>query len=75
MWFPIIYLTDMGNSPTKGRQAGAGVEITPAMVVAGVEVFLGAYPDTGAGDTLDREMVAEIFLAMLAESRGGCEIE
>ena len=34
MWFTIIYLTDMGDSPTKNRQAGA-VEVTPEMIEAG----------------------------------------
>ena len=33
---PFIYLTDMDESPTKNRQAGADVEITPAMIEAGV---------------------------------------
>ncbi len=65
----IVYLTNAMQRPK------AHIEITPEMIEAGMEVFLGAYPDTGAGDTLDREMLVELFLAMLGESRGGRDIE
>jgi hypothetical protein len=46
------------------------IEITFAMEEAGIEAFLENYPDTGAGDFLDRRMVREIFAAM-AKVRAG----
>jgi hypothetical protein len=38
---------------------------TPAMIEAGIEVYLGYCPDSGAGDSVDRRMIEEIFSAMI----------
>lgn len=43
--------------------------ITPAMIEAGVRVYLEHCPDSGVGDRLDRKMVVEIFSEMLAAMR------
>ena len=42
------------------------VDATPAMVDAGVTVYLERCPDSGLGDWQDRKMVMEIFAAMSA---------
>ena len=60
----------MDNS---SRQAGAQTEITPDMIAAGIKVFLENYPDTGLGDDQDRQMVREIFIAMISRSSTGAE--
>jgi len=39
------------------------------MIEAGVSVFLDSYPETGAGDRLDREMVRDVFIAMRHRAR------
>jgi hypothetical protein len=49
-------------APTK-----PGIKVTPQMIAAGVEVYLGYCPDTGAGDATDRAMVVEMFAAMAAK--------
>lgn len=58
MWFPIIYLTDMGESPTKNRQAGA--EVTSEMVEAGVTELMGFDDNVDSGS----QLVARIYRAM-----------
>jgi hypothetical protein len=45
------------------------IPVTPAMIEAGIAVYLGFCPDTGAGDAADRQMVCEIFQVMEAKSR------
>jgi len=45
------------------------VEITPQMIDAGVKVYLEHCSDTGAGDRLDRDMVQQMFEAMLNHAR------
>ncbi|MGA8690692.1 MAG: hypothetical protein WB662_12505 [Methyloceanibacter sp.] len=52
------------NSEAGAPDQLEGVEITPKMIEAGVDVYLQHCPDTGAGDVLDCEMVKEIYLAM-----------
>jgi hypothetical protein len=44
------------------------IEVTPEMMKAGVDVYLGHCPDSGVGDTLDRQMIREIFLVMVAKA-------
>lgn len=59
------------SSPRDRPENEAGVphiEVTPEMIRAGLDVFLGEYPDTGAGDRLDRDMIAAIFKAMMRAS-------
>ena len=45
------------------------IEVTPEMINAGVDTYLNFCPDSGWGDSLDREMVREIFTAMSGVSR------
>ena len=64
----------MDDSPTKNRQAGAGVEITPEMIEAGRRVFddwmaewnywEGGFP----GDAVVDEMIASILACTFVSS-------
>jgi len=38
------------------------------MIEAGLQVFMGSYPDTATGDYMDRNMVREIYIAMVQGS-------
>jgi hypothetical protein len=56
------------HSPVPDDRAGASrdqIEVTPGMLKAGLEIYLGHCPDTGVGDDLDRRMIKEIFTAMI----------
>lgn len=57
----------MSLGATTGQPEDAGApetEVTPEMIEAGVEVYLGYCPDSGLGDATDRRMVAAVFRAM-----------
>lgn len=51
----------------KKRKEQAEIEITPEMIEAGVEVLREHCPDTAVGDSLDRQMVREIYGAMRSQ--------
>lgn len=53
------------------RQAGAK-EISALMISEGVRIYCEFCPDTGFGDSVDRQMVREIYVAM--ERAGSSEI-
>ena len=58
----IVYLTDMDYSPIKGRQTGAGIEITPDAIVAEVARMLSEWEDSGELTTaFARRVVATVF--------------
>jgi hypothetical protein len=48
----------------RDRSALSESDVSPEMIEAGLEVYLNYCPDRGAGDSLDRHMVQEIFEAM-----------
>lgn len=53
----------MTKRPQELGRADA-TEVTPAMLDAGVAVYLEHCPDSGVGDELDRRMVGRVFRAM-----------
>jgi hypothetical protein len=44
-------------------------EVTPAMIEAGVSVYLAHCPNSGYEDELDCRMIREIFVAMIQASK------
>ena len=42
------------------------LNVTPEMIMAGMEVYLDHCPDTGLGDVLDQEMVRKILTAAMS---------
>ncbi len=58
----------MQKRKTGGGQAGAAVEITPEMIGAGVDIFLG-YDLCDLMETSPRLIVSEILFASLRQSR------
>lgn len=44
------------------------IEVSPAAIAAGLDVYLSYCPDTGVGDVADERMVAAIYAAMIAKS-------
>lgn len=61
----------MTNSDGQGgnEKGVPQIEVTPEMIEAGLEVYLGFCPDSGTGDNTDRRMLSEIFRTMLARHR------
>ena len=68
----IIYVTKVTDS-NRGRKACRAIEITPAMIQAGVQAFCGFYPDSSDGGFLDSKMVKAVFVAIC--DRGTSPIE
>lgn len=62
-------MTKQGSTNSQAARQGSDV-ITEEMIDAGIEQFLRDYPETGAGDLLDRRMVSRIYRAMRAVSLG-----
>jgi hypothetical protein len=60
----IVTLTKQSDKIPSAPRQGSARDISPEMIDAGVQQFLRDYPETGAGDELDRRMVARIYDAM-----------
>jgi hypothetical protein len=56
----------MKDSDQQVRAEKVEIEVTPAMVDAGIDVLLGYFPDSICGDKADRRMVEEVFISMNA---------
>jgi hypothetical protein len=55
----------------EGQADAESIEVTEEMIEAGLAVLVARCPDTATGDHLDREMVADIFVAMECQARAG----
>ena len=53
----------------KSPDRKAVVEITPAMIEAGVKAFCGFYPDSSDGGTYDTKMVKTVFTAICSQGK------
>ena len=55
----------MDDSPTKGRQAGAEIKVTPEMAKAGEEALIAlTISDLAAGDITPQEASVHVYGAM-----------